>query len=287
MKILLTAPPATGKSTVIEQVVENYPNLSFGIRAREMRDANNQRIGFTSINGEGRSEQFMFREADAANATVGGEYSVSVDSIDRFVVPELKKGLAASADALLYVDEIGRAQSQSRLFLEALRSVLDAPNNVLASIVFEDEPWSMEFKNRPDICLLKVDVQNRSDLPRILCCAYAASKSFRKLTSRQQTRVFVYLKEFVENYKFNSATKLFTNALPYVLEGKIEELDAIDSDTRIFAVHGQTFSHRLTFVGKENRFNCDCDLANGRGAFLNKAAPCSHQMSVVLRDLES
>ena len=286
MKILLTAPPAVGKSTVIAKVIEGHPNRAFGIIAREMLDADEQRVGFTSIDSEGRSQQFMFKENNLANATVGGEYSVSVDAIDNFVVPELKKGLLASADALLYVDEIGRAQAQSRLFLETLRAVMDAPNNVLASIVYDDEPWSMEFKSKPLVCLLRVDVQNRAALPQILACSYSASSNFKRLNIRQQKQVYRYLKEFVESYKFDSATKLFTNALPYVLENKIEELDTTDAGYRKFAIHGRTSSHRLTYLEKQNQFQCDCDLSNGRGAFRDKPGVCSHQISIVLKDLD-
>jgi nucleoside-triphosphatase len=286
MKILLTAPPGVGKSTVMARVVEAYKNAAFGIVAREILNDENQRIGFTSINSQGQTEQFMFRESDPVKATIGGEYSVSVEAIDNFVVPELKKGLVAPVNVLLYVDEIGRAQAQSVLFLETLRAVLDSPNNVLASIVYDDEPWSLEFKNRADIALLNVDVTNRSELPAILGCAYGASADFKRLSLRQQKRVYQYLKELVAGCKFDSATKIFTNALPYVLDGKIEEHQANQAGPRTFTIHGQTADHCLTYFFEENRFECDCDLSNGRGAFYNKPSVCSHQMSVVLKNLD-
>lgn len=284
MKILLTAPPAVGKSTVIARVIENYPATAYGIVAREMLDSNNNRVGFTSVNAQGQSSQFMFKETDLSKATVGGEYSVSIDAINQFVVPELEKGLAASDDSLLYVDEIGRAQIQSRLFVEKLRVILDSPKNVLASIVFDDEPWSREFKQRDDVCLLTVDVRNRSELPVILGHAYRTADDFRRLNAKQKSQVYRYLKQFVESGKFDSAAKIFQNALPYVLTGKIETKDSDKHGVQFFVVHGQTESHRLTYLEDENRFQCDCPLSNGRGPFEGKASICSHEMSIVLQN---
>lgn len=49
MKILLTAPPKTGKSTLLKKLIDSYTNKKYGILAGEMRDENNNRVGFEAM----------------------------------------------------------------------------------------------------------------------------------------------------------------------------------------------------------------------------------------------
>jgi nucleoside-triphosphatase THEP1 len=278
MKILLTAPPATGKSTVIGKVVGAFRGTKRGIVAREIRDAHGERSGFTSVNASGASRQFMFVTETPDENSIGGLFNVDVAAVDGFVVPELKEGFSARC-GLLYVDEIGRAQAKSALFVEALREILAGNVNVLASIVYEDEPWSLEFKHHPDVCILEVTEKNRERLPEILVAAFDQASLFRSLTREQKTKVMQWLVEFVRAEQFDSALKIFVNALPYLLDQKIELMSAGPGRSE-YTVHGLTNAHRLLREG--DRFICDCDLSNGAGAFSGKAAVCSHEMSVRL-----
>src|SRR5579885_1555623 len=122
MKILLTAPPGMGKSTIREKVVRGFDGKHYGIVAREVLDESGKRIGFTSINPSGQSQQFMFYTESPSAESIGGQFDVDIKAIDDFVVPELKKGMTDSS-ALIFVDEIGRAQAKSPLFLQTLRQI--------------------------------------------------------------------------------------------------------------------------------------------------------------------
>ena len=278
MKILLTAPPATGKSTVIGKVVGAFRGTKRGIVAREIRDEHGERSGFTSVNEAGGCRQFMFFTETPDENSIGGLFNVDVAAVDDFVVPELKEGLAARC-GLLYVDEIGRAQAKSVAFLDALREILAGNVNVLASIVYDDEPWSLEFKHHPDVCILEVTEKNRDVLPEILLAAFNQEVLFRSLTRDQKSRVMQWLVEFVRADQFDSALKIFVNALPYLHNRKIE-LRSAGPGRSEYTVHGLTNAHRLLREG--DNFTCDCDLSNGSGAFKGKAGVCSHEMSVRL-----
>jgi nucleoside-triphosphatase THEP1 len=280
MKILVTAPPGIGKSTVIDAVVSQYPGQRHGIVARELLDKTGIRNGFTSINTLGESRQFMFHTDRPTAETIGGEYDVDIQAIDAFVVPELQKGIK-DPDGLTYIDEIGRAQAKSETFIATLRELFATDNNILGAIVYDDEPWSLEFKQAPGICTIEVTAQNRNALPNILLAAFGGATLFSRLNSAQQAKVFAMLKSFVASNQFNAAMKLFVNALPYVVDHRIRLLNK-EGPTSEFLISGHTRDHTVFWNDDEGTFICDCDLANGRGAFQNKAETCSHHMSILL-----
>lgn len=275
MKILLTAPPATGKSTVIDAVVRQFKGSTRGIVAREVLDQNGKRQGFTSFNAACESRQFMFRAAPG-HATVG-DFSVDVTAIDDFVVPELRSALREHG--LVYVDEIGRAQARSQAFIDMLRELFASEINLLASIVYDDEPWSMEFKLDQTTTMLEVTVANRDTLPSILLAAFDNAHLFAQLSKEQQSTTCKLLQTLVANEHYVGARKLFDNALHYVTQKKVSpRSEAVDAKT--YEISGKTKHHVLT-AHSDGTFQCDCDLSNARGEF-KQAEPCSHQLSVLI-----
>lgn len=175
MKVLLQAPPGTGKSTIIAAVVRKYPGATRGIVAREILDENGERTGFTSVNQVGVSRQFMFRTDTPGLVNVDGQFDVDIEAIDSFVVPEVRKALAEH-DSLVYIDEIGRAQAKSKVFVKLIQEVFRSPQRLLASIVYEDEPWSLEFKHAPGVRLISVTTDNRDALPDELLAMLCGSE---------------------------------------------------------------------------------------------------------------
>jgi nucleoside-triphosphatase len=280
MKILVTAPPGIGKSTVIDSVVSKFPGPRHGIVARELLDKTGTRTGFTSINSLGESRQFMFRTDQPTADSIGGEFDVDIKAIDTFVVPELQKGLR-DPGSLTYIDEIGRAQAKSEAFLSTLRKLLVSENKILGAIVYDEEPWSLEFKRETGICIVEVTAENRDALPTILLAAFSSAPLFSRLNISQQAKVFALLKSFMASSQFIAARKLFDNAIPYVVDNRIRLLKK-EGASHEFVISGHTRDHVVLWQGSEDSFVCDCDLANGRGAFTNRKEPCSHQTSILL-----
>lgn len=275
MKILLTAPPGVGKSTVIDTVVRQFPGKTRGIVAREVLDAAGKRQGFTSYNAACENRQFMFL-TEPGKGTVG-DFSVDVQAIDEFVVPELQAAL--NEDGLVYADEIGRAQALSPAFIAVLRNLISSNKNILASIVYDNEPWSMEFKTNKATCVLEVTASNRDQLPTILLAAFNNADAFAALSNEQQQAVRNWLKQLVKQEHFFAARKLFDNALHYITENKVER-KAKTATGEMFEIEGKTRRH-LIESHADGSFKCDCDLSNGRGSFA-KAEPCSHQLSLLI-----
>jgi len=280
MKILITAPPGIGKSTAIDKVVQNFDGNKRGIVAREILDGEGKRIGFTSINILSQSKQFMFLAEAPGTGSIGGEFNVDIDAIDSFVVPELEEGLKDSK-SLLYVDEIGRAQAKSKTFLSALRGVFKSKNPLLATIVYENEPWSLEFKQNDEVCLIELTKENRDLLPNILLSAFNNTESFYSLSTPARRTISHLLQELLKSGYFISAQKLFDNAIFYVLENRVHlKTRAFLQDE--YLIEGKTNAHKLVHDIKENKFICDCHLANGTGIYFGQSQPCSHQLSVRL-----
>lgn len=111
---------------------------------------------------------FAHKTAITSDICVGGKYFVDMKAIDTFVVPEILKG-CDDPHRLTFLDEIGRMQSFSPLFLESVRKLLDATTHVLATIVFDPEPWSLEFKQHPGVKIIEVTTENRECLVEELC----------------------------------------------------------------------------------------------------------------------
>lgn len=272
VKILLTAPPGTGKSTIIDAVVAAYPGPALGIVAREELDETGERAGFVSVDSRSQRRQFMFRAKQGPGAFHG--FDVDIPAIDEFVVPELERGLSVP-EALLYIDEIGRAQALSKRFLETLAKVFDRPGPTLASIVFEEEPWSLFFRRHPQAVLIEITRVNRERMPGVLLAVLNAHHLYLALSESQKDFVRRKLSELIQSGHLVSAAKLFNNALPYVNEKRIEQ-----TASGRFAIEGKTKRHVLSI--DEAGFSCDCDLSNGRGEFQGASEPCSHYLSILV-----
>jgi nucleoside-triphosphatase THEP1 len=340
MKILVTAPPKTGKSTLICRVIEALQKSGTkdcrGVLSTEKLDCTGiTREGFTAVLSDGRSKEFMIKEnhesvghpcPESKMVAMIGTYQVKVDIIEEFVVPFLKKSEEEgnnTEDGLIYIDEIGRAQAFSSEFLATVGDIfLHSTQCVLASIVFEDEAWSQSFKAYEFVWLVEVTEENRSFLPCILEAMYTHDHLFKQLSEDGQKLVKTIFFELLELKMFNAAKKLFSNAIKYILEGKIvvqgvktqQESGADDGDCemRCFVVKGDTNTHEvhvkenkcdreqngssapphdfLTRTGQANsvilccmdRFSCDCPLFNGTAPFSGRQQVCSHIVAICI-----
>jgi len=163
MKILLTAKKGVGKSTVLEKFLKLYQGPVNGFVITRMKDRNNENQGFLSKTMDGRVEILSHKKLIKSNFIIGDNHNVNIDVIDSFLVPEIQKGLASSN--LIVIDEIGRMEAISSKFLETIKIALDSEHNILAAIVYEDEPWSLEFKRNLNVKIIEVTIENRDQLP--------------------------------------------------------------------------------------------------------------------------
>ncbi len=273
MKILLTGKPGAGKTTVLQKV-KNYGDMQqFGILSREIRDEDARRVGFEAVNMQGVLKTFAHTTEITSEHVVNGKFFVDLAVIDGFVVPEIVKG-KNNLDALIFIDEIGRMQTYSKKFSEAVTDLLDSKSNVLATIVLAPEPWSIPFKTKDQVVLVHVSAENRDVLPELLHTVFHNTTHFQALKPSQQKLVIKMARRYFDELKYIQIGKLFKNAIPYVVQGKVKP------EGESFTVTGSTNTHSV--AEKNGESVCDCDLFNGRGIYAHAAGECSHIQAIAL-----
>lgn len=157
--ILLTGAPGTGKTTAMRKVVNELPGEARGFYTQEIRSAG-RRTGFEIVTLSGKRAVLASTEIDSPQRV--GRYGVDVAAFEKTGVAELQAAL--SVKELIVIDEIGKMELFSDKFKEVVRTALDAPNLVLATITQSQLPFVTELKQRPDIHLLRLDSGNRDSL---------------------------------------------------------------------------------------------------------------------------
>lgn len=270
MKILLTGSPGIGKSTVLQKTKELYPGVLGGIWTEEVRNKQQERVGFRTLNMQNESRICAHKEQFLDSPLKISSYHVDTDCIQSFIVPAIT-AYTSKVDLLL-IDEIGRMQALSSEFLDAVRKAFSANIDVLATIVLDAEPWSLEFKEDPSAILITVTRENREQLPEVLRTIFTSNTDF--LHNAQKNVLLAKTREYLQKNAFIQVKKLYRNALPYLAERRIAQ-----TSPTTFEVHGNHHVHRVTYL---EEYSCDCDLFNGKGVYQKQAGECSHIQAVKL-----
>ena len=157
MKVLLTGLPRSGKTTLLQKLVEAVEPRT-GFLTTEIRK-DGERTGFEIITNGGR--RAILASAQSKSPLRVSKYGVELEELER-LLPEL---LNFSPIDLLYVDEIGRMELLSDKFKDFVVKYLDAENLFVGTIsrIYSDD-FVKEVKNRKDIEIVEVTPENRNEL---------------------------------------------------------------------------------------------------------------------------
>ena len=155
MNILLTGPPRSGKSTLIEKVIKRVKRPATGFFTRELREEG-KRVGFLIETLDGKTGLLAHKNIKS-NYRVG-KYKVNIEDLDQIAVPSM---LPSTEDQLVVIDEIGKMECFSRLFKETLLRVLSLDNQVIGSIALKGDHFIQTIKNRDDVALVSVSETTR------------------------------------------------------------------------------------------------------------------------------
>ena len=78
MKILLTAEPGAGKTTVLSKFMKLFPGNMNGIISREIRDDSGNRVGFKAIDMQGNERIFMHKTDIDSKIMIGNNSNLFV-----------------------------------------------------------------------------------------------------------------------------------------------------------------------------------------------------------------
>jgi nucleoside-triphosphatase len=159
MLLLLTGRPGVGKTTIIRAVSQRLPDIHpAGFYTEEIR-AGHVRRGFRLVTFEG--ETAVMADVDFPAPRVG-KYGVAVATIDRFAakLPE-----ASERTPLCLIDEIGKMECLSTVFVRSMRGVIDSGRTVVATVGERGGGFIQEVKRHDDAELWQVTEPTREELP--------------------------------------------------------------------------------------------------------------------------
>jgi nucleoside-triphosphatase THEP1 len=153
--ILITGPPRSGKSTVIEKIVDRVQRPATGFFTREIRQKG-RRAGFSIRTLDGREGVLAHKRIKSQWRV--GKYGVNITDIESIAVRSI---IPSKEDEMIVVDEIGKMECFSRQFRETLIKALDSQNRMIGSIALKGGPFIERIKDREDVQLIEITAQNR------------------------------------------------------------------------------------------------------------------------------
>ncbi|MCG6944412.1 MAG: nucleoside-triphosphatase [Deltaproteobacteria bacterium] len=155
--ILVTGPPRSGKSTLIEKVVQRISRPATGFFTQELREKG-RRVGFSITTLQGKTGVLAHQRIRSAFRV--GKYGVNLEDLDQIAVPSM---LPSTPDQIVVVDEIGKMECFSRLFKETLIQALSSDNLVIGSVAIKGDRFIQSIKTRDDVSLVSIS-ENTRDL---------------------------------------------------------------------------------------------------------------------------
>lgn len=174
--ILITGLPGIGKTTLIKQLVYELDRYGpRGFYTEEIRPKE-ERIGFQLVSLDGKRAMLAHILIDSPYPM--GKYRVDVSAFDSFL-DSLRLG--APEGGIVIIDEIGKMECLSTKFVRLIQELLDSENIVIATIAHTDGGIKGRIKERDDVMLFKMNLENRDVLKDEIIGALTAMPALGRL----------------------------------------------------------------------------------------------------------
>jgi len=163
--ILLTGRPGIGKTTVLLRIVDELKKRNLlvdGFVSREFRE-HGRRVGFKIISLSDGREGWLAHVMQPTGPRIG-KYKVCIEDLESIGVDAILRAID-KADVII-IDEIGPMELLSRRFKRAVYEAFNSGKPILGTIHYRiRSSFLSEFKDKMDITVIEVTMENRDDLP--------------------------------------------------------------------------------------------------------------------------
>jgi nucleoside-triphosphatase len=157
--ILITGAPGVGKTTLIKKLLTRLEHLkAIGFYTQEIRE-DRIRKGFELVDLNGQKSVLSHVRIKSPYRV--GKYGMDVVGFDEFLE---SSDLLDSHTDLVVIDEIGKMECYSERFVSLMRKLLDSDTLVIATIARKGGGLIAEIKERADIRLFELSLENRGRL---------------------------------------------------------------------------------------------------------------------------
>jgi nucleoside-triphosphatase len=157
--LLITGTPGVGKTTLVKELLAQLRHLSVaGFYTDEIRESG-IRKGFELVDLHGNRS--LLSHVQIKSPFRVGKYGVDVVSFDEFIDTV---DFLDPQTGLVVIDEIGKMECYSEKFTSLLRKIFDSDKIVIATIARKGGGLIAEIKERNDIQLFELMLENRDRL---------------------------------------------------------------------------------------------------------------------------
>lgn len=160
--ILVTGPPRSGKSTLIEKAIRQMQGPITGFFTREIRQSG-KRVGFSIATMDGKMGVLAHRKIKSRFRV--GPYGINLQDLDQIAVPSM---LPSGPGEIVVVDEIGKMECFSLPFRKTLLHALDSDHQVIATIAIKGNNFIQNIKERSDVLIIPISESNRDPALELL-----------------------------------------------------------------------------------------------------------------------
>jgi nucleoside-triphosphatase THEP1 len=157
LKLFLTGNPGCGKTTLVRRVDDALAGevAMTGFLTEEIREGR-KRKGFRGTTIDGR--EFVLAHVDSESEIRVGAYGVEREGLESVGVPSLTPG---SDTRLVVVDEVGKMESFSKPFRDAIEGLLAGDKPVLGTVAAQGVGFVKRVRRDPRVTLLTVSPRSR------------------------------------------------------------------------------------------------------------------------------
>jgi len=158
--ILLTGKPGIGKTTIIKKVIGQLP-FAGGFCSEEIREKG-QRLGFKILTLAGKEGILAHQDIKSPHRV--GKYGVNIQDLEEIAGKSIEDALQDRKITTIIIDEIGRMELYSPRFQKIVMRALESSKPVIGVIQNRPSSFADKIKNRVDVKIIKVTLDNRNGL---------------------------------------------------------------------------------------------------------------------------